>query len=283
MGVVPIVNENDTVSVAVLSPLSLLVKLKQQEIKFGDNDTLSAITAGLIRADYLFLLTDVDCLYEDNPRDNPNAKPIRLVQDINDVRSSCRITQPGGNLGTGGMVTKIIAAELAMAAGVDTVIMRSTKLGEIFDILTELTTPTATTLRSDLLYTRFVPQKQQLQDHKWWIRHGMVVSGSVFVDAGTVEGLLKFKGSLFPAGVVQVQGPFAPQQAVRVVARKEGKEVEVARGVVNYSSQEVERIKGHQSSEIRDILGYADSDCLIYRDNLVRCCTWEEWSVSSPS
>ena len=119
MGVVPIVNENDTLSV--------------QEIKFGDNDTLSAITAGMVHADYLFLMTDVDCLYDKNPRQNPDAKPIQVVRDIAELDAD--VSSRGSALGTGGMGTKIVAARLATSAGVTTVITRSSKPGNIRSII----------------------------------------------------------------------------------------------------------------------------------------------------
>ncbi|KAG0075940.1 hypothetical protein BGZ92_002648 [Podila epicladia] len=123
MGVVPIVNENDTISVS--------------EIRFGDNDTLSAITAGMIHADYLFLMTDVDCLYTDNPRSNPDAKPVLVVDDIAALKEKVSVATAGSSLGTGGMVTKLIAAELATAAGVTTVISRGSTPQRIFQIISQ--------------------------------------------------------------------------------------------------------------------------------------------------
>ncbi|KAL9067620.1 MAG: hypothetical protein Q9157_006750, partial [Trypethelium eluteriae] len=119
MGVIPIVNENDTLAVT--------------EIKFGDNDTLSAITAGMVQADYLFLMTDVDCLYESNPRTNPDARAIEVVEDIAALEAD--VSSPGSALGTGGMSTKIVAARLATSAGVTTVITRSSQPGNISSIL----------------------------------------------------------------------------------------------------------------------------------------------------
>ncbi|KAK5012595.1 Glutamate 5-kinase, partial [Cryomyces antarcticus] len=119
MGVIPIVNENDTLAVT--------------EIKFGDNDTLSAITAGMVQADYLFLMTDVDCLYDKNPRTNPDAKAIEVVEDISELEAD--VSSAGSALGTGGMSTKIVAARLATSAGVTTVITRSSKPGNISAIV----------------------------------------------------------------------------------------------------------------------------------------------------
>ena len=119
MGVIPVVNENDTVAVT--------------EIKFGDNDTLSAITAGMVQADYLFLMTDVDCLYDKNPRTNPDARPIEVVEDIAALQAD--VSSPGSGLGTGGMSTKIVAARLATSAGVTTVITRSSQPDNIASIV----------------------------------------------------------------------------------------------------------------------------------------------------
>jgi glutamate 5-kinase len=169
MGVVPIVNENDTVSVSVRhsrpsTPSTFLTFV--QEIKFGDNDTLSAITSNIVHADYLFLLTDVECLcvaisekyahssrYTDNPRTNPDAKPVRIVKDIDKIKQQGTFTLVleqyvvlislvstatlGTSLGTGGMSTKLIAAELATAAGVTTFVMHSGKVSDIFQIIDE--------------------------------------------------------------------------------------------------------------------------------------------------
>ncbi|CAG8477588.1 9767_t:CDS:2 [Diversispora eburnea] len=227
MGVVPIVNENDTVS----------------EIKFGDNDTLSAITAKMVNADYLFLMTDVDCLYTDNPRTNPNAKPIEVVEDIGALKNQVIVSSPGSLLGTGGMVTKLIAADLATAAGITTIICL---------------------------------------DRKWWILHGLHTAGIIYIDEGAVRAITKVrqKSSLFAAGIIKVEGNFVAQQAVEIVFEKIKKEsdndnienrvelISVGKGLVNYSSTEISRIKGCKSLDIEKILGYADSECVIHRDNL---------------
>ena len=122
MGVIPIVNENDTLAVA--------------EIKFGDNDTLSAITAAMIQADYLFLMTDVDCLYNKNPRKFPDAQPIEIVPDIDSLEAD--VSSAGSTLGTGGMATKIVAARLATAAGTTTIITRSSKPSNVSEIISHL-------------------------------------------------------------------------------------------------------------------------------------------------
>lgn len=153
MGIIPIVNENDTLAVTVSRPTlrSFIVADLLQEIKFGDNDTLSAITAGMVNADYLFLMTDVDCLYDKNPRNFPDAKPVEVVDDINALQVD--VSSAGSSLGTGGMSTKLTAARLATSAGVTTIIANSSTPNRIFDIVAYVQTlrtesGTSTPLRS---------------------------------------------------------------------------------------------------------------------------------------
>ncbi|RPD59297.1 glutamate 5-kinase [Lentinus tigrinus ALCF2SS1-7] len=259
MGVVPIVNENDTVSVS--------------EIKFGDNDTLSAITSSMIHADYLFLLTDVDGLYTSNPRKDPNAVRLEVVSSIASIRSQVSTTTLGSSLGTGGMETKLIAAEIATAAGVTTVITSSKDPHNIFKIIeyntqfksgantpltglqsgrsspepvpvqltvsdnstpsSESITPTASseiipTVSSPALssarppHTVFVPSAMPLRDLKSWTSHTLSPSGTVIIDSGAHNVLSKREsgGRLLSAGVLGVRGAFASGQAVRIAIRK---------------------------------------------------------------
>lgn len=206
MGVVPIVNENDTVSVS--------------EIKFGDNDTLSAITANMVHADYLFLLTDVDCLYTDNPRKNPNAKPVKVVRDIQKVKNEVSTSTLGTSLGTGGMETKIIAADLATAAGVTTVILHSMNVKSIFSIIQA----NEDTVSEDELpiCTRFIRRERRLADRKWWIAHGLHTAGAIVIDEGAYRAIRRKEngGRLLPAGVISVEGVFASHQAVKLIVRR---------------------------------------------------------------
>ncbi|KIY73896.1 glutamate 5-kinase [Cylindrobasidium torrendii FP15055 ss-10] len=225
MGVVPIVNENDTVSVS--------------EIKFGDNDTLSAITSSMIHADYLFLLTDVDGLYTANPRKDPDAKHIELVTSISAIREKVSTTTLGSSLGTGGMETKIIAAEIATGAGVLTIITSSKSPSDIAEIMEYHnaqrfslgatspaenndadTAPTADLPRPR--HTAFAPSPIPLRDLKSWTRHTLFPSGSVVVDTGAHSVLSRREsgGRLLAAGVLGVIGAFASGQAVRVVTPK---------------------------------------------------------------
>ncbi|EKM56045.1 uncharacterized protein PHACADRAFT_174210 [Phanerochaete carnosa HHB-10118-sp] len=221
LGVVPIVNENDTVSVS--------------EIKFGDNDTLSAITSSMIHADYLFLLTDVDSLYTTNPRKDPTAKRIEEVSSIATIRSQVSTTTLGSNLGTGGMETKLIAAEIATAAGVTTVITSSKDPKAIFRILeynnalrsgraSPAPGPAADPPRAAERppHTLFKPSPTPLRDLKAWTSHTLHPAGTVIVDGGAHHVLARREsgGRLLAAGVRGVRGAFASGQAVRIAVRR---------------------------------------------------------------
>ncbi|KAI9252295.1 glutamate 5-kinase [Phascolomyces articulosus] len=277
LGVVPIVNENDTIC--------------PQEIRFGDNDTLSAITAGMLKADYLFLLTDVDCLYTDNPRTNPDAKNVSVCHDIQVLQELVCVTSRGSALGTGGMSTKLVAADLATAAGVRTVITHGAKPENLMKIIEAddagtLMTPheLAVVTGDDLLarnlplHTLFTAKDNPLYDRKWWIKHGLHTAGRVYIDEGAMRAVLsrKQRSSLFAAGIVDVENNFVANQAVMIICRRKNEqgevveEVDIGKGLVNYSSIEIGRIKGCRSQDITDILGYMDAECVIDRDNLVR-------------
>lgn len=279
MDVIPIVNENDTLSVA--------------EIKFGDNDTLSAITAGMIHADYLFLMTDVQCLYSDNPRTNPAAKPIILVDNIDElaVKTDTEDAGAGSKVGTGGMTTKLIAAELATNVGVTTIITLSSQPQCILEIVANIQTTDDTWLLGAQktyveqeiskgnvpLHTRFLalPKVKQIRtDKQFWILHGLRTRGSLIIDQGCFEALTRRnRAGLLPAGVVAVEGLFHESEcvAIKVVPDRNGpisEAVEVGHCRVNYSSTEIELIKGMLSKDIESVLGFADSEYVAHRDNL---------------
>ncbi|KAH7070923.1 Aspartate/glutamate/uridylate kinase [Paraphoma chrysanthemicola] len=372
MGVIPIVNENDTLAVT--------------EIKFGDNDTLSAITAGMVQADYLFLMTDVDCLYDKNPRSNPDAKAIQVVEDITELAAD--VSSAGSALGTGGMSTKIVAARLATSAGVTTVITKSSKPGNIGAIIRhaererkkglssrnstsnlqdhdevplaqaaalnlhnsthDLSASTGSLRDQDQiartpsphpepedvpLHTRFLPISHPIRDRYFWILHGLAPHGTIYIDQGAWNAL-NDKAGLLPVGIVDVDGHFAQQEAVRIVvvkrlSRSSPKSqpisqpttpaatshsvhapiplrhpiphtptysshrpdlhhthssshisspppyelhnpapFEIGRAVVNYSATEIRRIMGLHSTQIREALGYADSEYVALRENI---------------
>ena len=215
-----------------------------QEIKFGDNDTLSAITAAMVQADYLFLMTDVDCLYDKNPRIHADAQAIEVVQDISSL--AVDVSTSGSSLGTGGMSTKIVAARLATSAGVMTVITRSSNPGNIINIIKHVQafkgtptdspsppgTPTEETLLARSipsfhidgslkppLHTRFIPNPNPIRDRRFWLSHGLAPRGTIYIDEGAHRALVN-KAGLLPVGVVDVEGSFAQHEAVRLVVVK---------------------------------------------------------------
>lgn len=242
LGVIPIVNENDTLAV--------------EELKFGDNDTLSAMVASLIEADWLFLLTDVDRLYSADPRSNPDAEPIVQVDDIDQLESmQLEVGDRGSTWGTGGMVTKIAAAKIATRAGVRTVIMEGRSPINIQKIL-----------QGESIGTRFEPEPQPFNARKRWIAHGLVPAGRLYLDAGAVNAILKGGKSLLAAGITELEGEFQTQDAVQL-CNLAGREI--ARGIVNYSSHELQQIRGHHSDDIFHILGYVGAETIVHRDNLV--------------
>lgn len=238
-GVLPIVNENDTVAV--------------EEIKLGDNDTLSALVASLVDADLLILLTDTDGLYDGNPRTNPFAKLIPVIEEITPEIE--RLAGGAGSaLGTGGMATKLQAAKIATNSGIPMVIAHGAKPGIIGDIIS-----------GHFRGTLFVPG-ERLQSRKRWIAFGSHIQGKLIVDAGAKKALLEDGSSLLPIGITAVEGDFEVGNVVSVVG-PEG--LEFARGIVNYASWEIEKIKGKNTNQISAILGYKDYDEVIHRDNLV--------------
>lgn len=278
MGVIPIVNENDTLSVA--------------EIKFGDNDTLSAITAGMVHADYLFLMTDVQCLYTDNPRKNPKAEPILVVDKVDDLVIKTDTESGGSQVGTGGMTTKLIAAGLATNVGVTTIITLSSQPDSILSIVANIqsmdksdlsiedqTRYIANEIKANKipLHTRFLglPRATKIiSDKRFWLLHGIKTKGTLYIDQLCYEALTrKDRAGLLPVGVVAVEGNFHESECVsiNVIPEKssplsDGLEVGTCR--VNYSAIEINLIKGLHSSEIETVLGFADSEYIAHRDNL---------------
>jgi glutamate 5-kinase len=179
------------------------------------------------------------------------------------------VSAPGTSLGTGGMVTKLIAAELATAAGVTTVIARGSTPQNILKIISDVD-------EKELpLHTRFTAQNNPLIDRKWWILHGLKTAGKIYVDHGAYRALAaKQRSSLFAAGIVRVEGDFVAQQSVMILYEQKDAAgaihvIDVGKGLVNYSSIEIGRVMGCKSAEIPDILGYIESDYIVNRENLV--------------
>ncbi|MEY3410703.1 MAG: Glutamate 5-kinase [Pseudomonadota bacterium] len=240
MGVIPIINENDTVVT--------------DEIRFGDNDTLASLVANLIEADALVILTDQSGLYSADPRKNPDAQFIQHAI-AGDEALEQMAGGAGSNVGTGGMLTKILAAKRAARSGAHTVIAS----GREANVLVRLASGEAvgTHLRTE--QAKMLAKKQWMADH-------LRVSGELHLDAGAVKVLRTDGKSLLPVGVIGVEGSF---ERGDVVACLDPQGQTIARGLVNYSSAETARILRQPSSEIASILGYVDEAELIHRDNLI--------------
>ena len=240
LGVVPVINENDTVV--------------NDEIKFGDNDTLGALVANLVEADALIILTDQNGLYTADPRKHSDAL---LVHDAKagDPALEAMAGGEGSNLGRGGMLTKILAAKRAAGSGASTVIA----WGREPNVLLRLA-------RSEPIGTLLVAQTQKTQARKQWIADHLQLSGSVTVDGGAVKKLQDDGSSLLPIGVTAVDGDFARGD---VIAIRNAQGTEIARGLTNYASAEARLICRKPSSEFESLLGYVAEPELVHRDNLV--------------
>ncbi len=238
--VVPIVNENDTVSV--------------DELKFGDNDNLSALVASLVGADLLVMLSDVDGLFSANPTTYPDARRIPLVERVEPA--TLELATGGGRLGTGGMRSKLAAARKASAAGIAVVIANGRRPGTLAQALD----PEADA------GTLFLPSVDRLARRKHWIAYTVKPRGVLHCDAGAVAAVCLRGRSLLPSGVVQVSGRFEPGDCVALVG-PDGEEF--ARGLVSYRSSEAARIAGKRSAEVEEILGYKMGDAMVHRNDLV--------------
>ncbi len=238
-GVLPIVNENDTVAV--------------EEIKVGDNDNLAALVAYLVEADLLVLLSDIDGLYTGDPHHDPAARRIETVEAITPEME--RLGGGEGAWGTGGMVTKLQAAQKAMAAGIPMIIADGRRAGVVQAVV-----------RGESLGTYFAPRADRLAARKRWIAFALPPQGMLEVDAGARRALVEGGKSLLPSGIVKVDGEFAAGDAVGL--RDPGGQ-EFARGIVNYDAREVQILRGAKTGDIERLLGYRVLDEIIHRDNLV--------------
>ncbi|MBI3597115.1 MAG: glutamate 5-kinase [Nitrospirae bacterium] len=238
--VIPVINENDTVAV--------------EEIRFGDNDNLAGLVTHLIDAQLLVILSDVEGLFTDDPRRHPDAQLIPVVRQVNSetVRLAKNTTTREG---TGGMRSKVQTARDVAAYGVPTVIASGRRPG----VLTEI-------LKGNPVGTFFLPAGGRRTSRKHWIAFTSRTKGRLSLDAGAVEALTAKGKSLLPSGIVRAEGRFEAGDAVSCVD-PQGREV--AKGLVNYSSDDVEKIKGAKTAEIAKILGRNDYDEVIHRDNLV--------------
>ena len=240
LGVIPIINENDTVTT--------------DEIRLGDNDTLGALVTNLIEADVLLLLTDQDGLYNADPRKDPAAKLVHRAQ-AGDPALEVIASGAGSGLGRGGMLTKVLAAKRAARSGASTVIAN----GQGDQILTRLAA-------GEAIGTELAAETLTLAARKQWLADHVRLAGRLTLDPGAVRALVREGKSLLPIGVIACEGQFDRGE---IVGCCDPDGHEIARGLVNYSAAEAQRILRKPSSEIEAILGYVDEPELIHRDNLV--------------
>ena len=238
--IIPVVNENDTVAV--------------EEMKFGDNDHLSSLVATLLEADLLVILSDVEGVYDRDPRLHPEAELVSFITDIKAVKKGLSWESPT-LYGTGGITSKIDAGEKAAAAGIPTIIASGLEAGILPRILD------AREERGTLI----LPEENRMASRKHWIAYNLKPMGEIVVDRGAHDALVQKGKSLLPSGLKEVHGSFGVGECVRCLDL-EGREF--ARGLVNYSAQELNLIKGLHTSKIEKLLGYKAYDEIIHRDDL---------------
>ncbi len=269
-GALPIVNENDTVSV--------------DELKLGDNDTLGAIVATLIDADVLLIATDIDGLYDTNPRTHADARPVESVPVLTDAVMAMA-GGAGSRVGTGGMRTKLLAAQRAGATGIDTLLFNGTRESVVRRLAVDR-----------LVGTRFIAARSRIAARKHWLRHAPAEPGGIFIDAGAAAAMSVKGASLLPSGVIDVEGEFRRGDMIEVRLRVNDKQQDsgatashlftsqltasqltasqltasrlIARGITQYSAADIRRIARRKSHEIDTILGYNYGDTILHRDDL---------------
>ncbi|MFC1833409.1 glutamate 5-kinase [Thermodesulfobacteriota bacterium] len=239
-GVVPIINENDTVVV--------------EEIKLGDNDNLSALVATLAEADLLLALTDTEGLMDCDPVKNPDACLIPVVEEITPEIKQLA-SGATSQVGRGGMASKLEAAQKAAASGIPTIIAK----GKVPHIIPRVMT-------GELYGTLLLPAKERMSARKHWMRYNLQPEGALIIDDGAGRALTRGGKSLLPVGIMRVEGRFEHGAAVSV---QDGMGTRLAMGLVNYSSEELDKIKGHQTAEIDWLLSYRRNDEVIHADNMV--------------
>ncbi len=236
--IIPIVNENDSVAT--------------EELKFGDNDRLSALVAQMVEADKLIIFSDIDGLYNDDPNKNKDAKHIAVVEKIDDSISSSA-KGVSSNMGSGGMQTKISAAKIAAESGCATIITK----GSVLNPLKKL--------NEGAKHTIFKTSETPKSAWKKWITNSLVAKGRIIIDDGAVKAL-QGKKSLLPIGIIGVEGQFVRGEKVSI-ATKGGKDI--AKGISAYSSEDISHIKGKKSAEIEKILGYSGHEAVIHANDMV--------------
>ena len=243
LNVVPIINENDVVA--------------DDEIKFSDNDYLSAVVSELVSAEHLFILTDTEGLFTEDPRNNPNAELISIVEEINS-EIEARAGMRGSEWGTGGMSSKIEAAKMATSFGTTVHVLSGKYPQRIAEIL-----------KGKTYGTTFTPKNVLVDGTKAWIACGVSPKGKLVVDSGAAFAINKGK-SLLPVGIKKVLGKFGRGDALEIFYEEEDKQRRViAKGLTKYSSADLTKIVGHSSEDIESILGYSYGNSAIHRDDLV--------------
>jgi glutamate 5-kinase len=238
-GAIPIINENDSVAV--------------DEIKFGENDNLAAMIANIIEADLFINLTSIDGLYDCNPVFSKKAKLIRIVSEFSDEIEAAA-TEETSSIGTGGMKSKVQAAKKVTAIGIPCIIASGKKKKVLTDIMA-----------GKEIGTLFLPMADRLNSKKYWIAFTLRPRGKLIIDDGAKKALLEKGKSLLPSGIIDVEGDFDLGDPVSCVGH-EG--TILAKGLVNFSSVEINKIKGLKTSQINQVLGHKDYDEIIHRDNL---------------
>jgi glutamate 5-kinase len=239
MGAVPVINENDTVAT--------------QEIRYGDNDRLAARVAQMVSADCLIILSDVDGLYTSNPEDDPEARLVEVVYDIDQDIVDMAGAPKRLSVGSGGMITKITAAKIAVASGCHVLLTRGAHDQPI------------ARFEDGGRGTWFTAKENSVSPHKKWLAGTLTAAGKMFVDEGALVALEQGK-SLLPAGVTSIEGEFQRGDTVIVIA-PDG--TELGRGLAAYPTDDARKIMGHNSRDMEEILGYRGRGELIHRDNLV--------------
>ncbi|HXW59218.1 MAG TPA: glutamate 5-kinase [Solirubrobacteraceae bacterium] len=241
--VVPVINENDTTAT--------------DEISFGDNDFLAAQVAVLVGADQLVLLSDVDGLFTADPRSDPAARLLDEVSDFAQLEP-LQIGHATSPLGSGGMRSKVVAADMATAAGITTVICSGLRAGALESVLA-----------GDREGTRFLPRESRYSSFKLWLKYAKPARGTLLIDAGAARAVRESSASLLPVGVVDVEGSFDAGDAVRIAQRLDGGVARaLAKGICNYSAAELREVMGMKTGAVREILPRATEE-VVHRDYLV--------------
>jgi len=243
LGALPVINENDTVSV--------------DELKLGDNDNLAAVIAALVDADALFIATDIDGFFTANPRVHVDARPIEEVEALT-PEFFAMAGDAGSSTGTGGMRTKLEAAAKATAAGIETFLFNGTRA------------ETVRALANDRFHgTRFRPAQNRMAARKYWLRNVPLETGGVIVDGGAARAMGEKGASLLPGGVITAEGDFRRGDMIEVRLRDDAGDRAIARGVTQYSAVDIRRIARSHSRDIETLLGYNYGENVIHRDDLV--------------